>query len=103
MKFYEALRDCIVGKKKIQRNFWGHNGMGKFVFFQPGYPEGIPINKNTSEATGIPEGTVCKFKSYLQSWDGLTSFVHYIPSMDDLMSDDWEVVNSEVLNGPIGS
>jgi hypothetical protein len=36
-----------------------------FVCLQAGYPEGITINKNTSEATGMPEGSEIRFLPYL--------------------------------------
>ena len=48
---------------KVQRAGW--NGKGMYVVFQKAYPDGIPINKNTAEATHQPEGTVCKFLPYV--------------------------------------
>lgn len=63
---------------------------GMFVVYQKGYPEGIPINRNTSEATGFEEGTVCYFEPYLMLCTAERSFVHWIPSMTDILADDWE-------------
>lgn len=52
--------------------------------------DGIPINKNTAEAIGAPEGTLVKFRPYLmiKSIDG--SFVPWAPSQTDVLSDDWD-------------
>lgn len=52
--FDRALVACRLGDK-ISRSGW--NASGQYVVFQRGYPDGIPINSNTSQATGIPEGT----------------------------------------------
>ncbi|MET0462870.1 MAG: DUF2829 domain-containing protein [Chitinophagaceae bacterium] len=73
--------------KKIARTNW--NGQSQFVVFQKGYPEGIPANKNTSEALNVEEGTVLKFRPYLmiRTVDG--SFVPWLASMSDLLETDW--------------
>ena len=55
MNFSEALTACKQGQK-ITRTGW--NGPGQYVVHQKGYPDGIAINANTAEATGIPQGTV---------------------------------------------
>jgi hypothetical protein len=89
MHFDVALQH-LRGGDKISRLGW--NGKGMFVVLQKAYPDGIPINKNTSEALGIPEGTVRSFRPYLmmQAADG--SFVPWVASQTDLLSDDWVVV-----------
>ena len=86
MNFSEALNRVKDGKK-IQRRGW--NGKGLYVVHQKGYPEGIPINKNTANALGLEQGTVCKFRPYLtiKSVDG--AFVPWLPSQSDLLEDDW--------------
>lgn len=86
MNFGEAL-DALKRGDKITRDGW--NGEGMFVVLQKGYPDGIAINKNTAEATGIPEGTVCAFRPYLmlRSVDG--SFVPWVPSVSDVLAEDW--------------
>lgn len=43
--FSRALVDCRLGKK-ISREGW--NASGQWVVFQPGYPNGVPINANTA-------------------------------------------------------
>jgi hypothetical protein len=87
--FAEALKRVKEGKK-IARTGW--NGKGMFVVYQKGYPTGIPINKNTAEATGIPEGTVCRFSPYLMMKAADDTFVPWLASQTDILADDWEVV-----------
>ena len=45
----------------------GWNGKDMYLAYQPGYPDGIPINTNTAKATGLPEGTMRKFLVTLTS------------------------------------
>jgi hypothetical protein len=63
-----------------------------FVVYQAGYPDGIPINANTAEATGLSQGAVCVFRPYLmiRTVDG--SFVPWVISQTDALADDWGVV-----------
>lgn len=70
----------------------GWNGKGMFVVLQKGYPDGIAINKNTAEATGIPEGTVRKFLPYLMFCNAQGDFVPWVASHTDLLAEDWEAV-----------
>ena len=77
----------------VQRSGW--NGKGMYVVLQKGYPEGIPINENTAQATGIQKGTVCRFLPYLllKTAGGNIlppAFIPWIPSQSDLLSFDWE-------------
>ena len=82
----------IKNGKKISRSGW--NGKGMYLVLQKGYPDGIPINKNTAEATGIPEGTECKFSPYImmKTADEGNVFVPWLASQTDLLADDWDVV-----------
>lgn len=86
MDFGEALQKLKDGYR-VTRLGWNGNGM--WICYQRGYPEGIPINSNTSKATGIPEGTNCKFLPYLlmRTVDG--SFVPWVCSQTDILADDW--------------
>ncbi len=90
MDFSEAL-DAVKDGSKITREGW--NGAGQYVVLQPGYPDGIPINSNTARATGIPEGTVCKFAPYLMLRNAQCVFVPWLASQGDLLAEDWEIVN----------
>lgn len=86
MDFSEALMRLKQGHK-VWRSGW--NGKDMFVVYQKAYPNGIPINKNTAEATGIPEGTVCKFLPYLMMKTAQGDFVPWLASQTDLLADDW--------------
>lgn len=99
--FEEAYRptDCMnfglaieAAKKgaKITRRGW--NGKGMWVVYRTGYPEGIPCNKNTAEAVGIPEGTLFRVRPYLQMKCVDGSFQMWLASQSDILADDWEIV-----------
>ncbi|MDT8902191.1 DUF2829 domain-containing protein [Anaeroselena agilis] len=81
---------AIKDGRKVARIGW--NGKGMYAFLQKGYPDGIPLNKNTSEATGIPEGTVCRFRPYLMLFTAQGDFAHWVPSGSDILADDWFIV-----------
>jgi hypothetical protein len=87
--FSDALRQCKNGNG-IQRAGW--NGKDMYVVYQPGYPDGIGINANTARATGLPEGTVCKFLPYLMLRTAQGDFVPWLASQTDLLADDWALV-----------
>lgn len=90
--FEWALQQLRMGKKVTRR---GWNGKGQYVVFQKGYPNGIPINENTADATGMDRGTVCKFLPYLmlKTADESPSFVPWLASQTDLLAFDWEYSN----------
>lgn len=75
---------------KIQRAGW--NGKNMYVCLQKGYPDGIPINANTAEATGVDQGTVCRFSPYLmlKTADKDPTFVPWLPSQSDILGLDWQ-------------
>ena len=83
-----ALEQLRAGHK-VARSGW--NGKGMWIALQKAYPQGIPINKNTAEATGIPEGTVCRFLPYLMMLTADGSFVPWLASQTDILASDWEV------------
>jgi uncharacterized protein DUF2829 len=60
-------------------------------YIKKGYPDGIPINENTAEATGLPEGTVCAFLPYIMLKTAVfsTTFVPWVPSQADILANDW--------------
>lgn len=63
---------------------------GSYIVLQRGYPNGIPINHNTAEATGIPRGTVKVFQPYIMLHTAEGSFVPYVATQSDLLSEVWE-------------
>lgn len=89
MNFSEALVHLKDGLR-IARHGW--NGKGMWIVLQKAYPDGIPINKNTAEATGIPEGTVCRFLPYLMMRTAQGDFVPWLASQTDILANDWEIV-----------
>jgi hypothetical protein len=89
MDFSEALRHVKAGKK-IARSGW--NGKAMYVVYQKAYPQGIPINKNTADATGLPEGSVQKFLPYLMMRTADGSFVPWLISQTDALAEDWMVL-----------
>ena len=61
-----------------------------YIVLQKGYPDGIPINNNTAQATGIPPGTVKVFRPYIMLHTADGSFVPYVATQSDLLSEVWE-------------
>lgn len=90
--FGEALRHLKSGHK-VQRSGW--NGKGMFVVYQKGYPDGIPCNKQTSEAWGMNEGDLFKCEPYLQIKMVNGSHAMWGPSINDVLAEDWEVLEDE--------
>lgn len=89
MNFSEAL-EYIKSGKKLARTGW--NGSGMYVVLQKGYPDGIAINQNTADATGLPLGTVCRFRPYFVLYTAQKDFAHWVPSGSDILSNDWQLV-----------
>lgn len=89
MKFGQVLEEAIKGEK-IFRLGW--NGKGMFVVYQKGYPQGIPSNKQTAEAWGHKEGDLFKVEPYLQIKNAQGSHAMWVPSIGDILAEDWEVI-----------
>jgi hypothetical protein len=86
MDFGGALAQLRNGRKLTRQNW---NGVGMFIVLQEGYPEGIPINGNTAQATGLPPGTVCRFRPYLMMYTAQDDFVPWVASQSDVLALDW--------------
>lgn len=86
MRFGEALRKLKSGKK-VARKGW--NGKGMFVVYQKGYPDGIPCNQNTADAWGLKVGDPFKCEPYLQIKMTNGSHAMWVPSINDVLSEDW--------------
>lgn len=87
MDFSEALKRVKAGKK-IFRLGW--NGKGMFVVHQKGYPDVIPCNHQTALAWGMNEGDLFKCNPYLQIKNAQGSHSMWVPSIDDILANDWE-------------
>lgn len=84
-----AIRALKIGKR-VSRSGW--NGKGMWLCYQKAYPDGIPINGNTAAATGIEQGTVCKFLPYLMMKTATGEFVPWLASQTDVLAEDWSEV-----------
>lgn len=87
MDFGDAFRMIKQGHR-LRNAHWDE---AMYVVQQKGYPDGIPINKNTADATGIPEGTVIRFRPYLMLSTVDGAFVPYVVTQSDLFSEVWEI------------
>lgn len=86
MNFGQAIELVKTGAK-ISRSGW--NGKGMFVVYQKGYPDGIAVNKNTADAYGVEEGTIMKFRPYLQLYCADQTCQMWVASQSDILADDW--------------
>lgn len=93
MTFSDALKDLKNGFR-LTRDAWA---TVRYVVIQPGYPQGIPINGNTAAATRQPEGTVCVFRPYLMGQHTDGTFGPWVPSIGDLLAEDWHILPDEPL------
>ena len=88
---FEWALGCLKRGARVCRAGW--NGKGMWIVLQKAYPEGIPINKNTAEATKLPEGEVHKFLPYIMMKTVDGSFVPWLASQTDLLAEDWTYGN----------
>lgn len=87
--FGEAIRRLKAGQK-VARKSW--NGKGMFVVYQKGYPQGISCNKQTAEAWGLNEGDLFVCNPYLQIKQVNGSHSMWVPSIGDVLAEDWIAV-----------
>jgi len=90
MTFGFAIEALKCGEK-IARKGW--NGKGMFVVYQKGYPQGIPCNKQTADAWGLSEGDLFICNPYLQIKCADGSHSMWVPSINDLLAEDWTIVD----------
>jgi hypothetical protein len=84
--FGQAIKRAKAGKK-IARQGW--NGKNMFVVYQKGYPQGISCNLQTAIAWGLNEGDLFKVEPYLQIKMVNGSHAMWVPSINDVLSEDW--------------
>lgn len=89
MTFEQILPKIKAGEKAFRT---GWNGKGMFVVLQKGYPDGIPCNKQTAEAWGMKEGDLFKCNPYMQIKCADGSHSMWVPSIGDILADDWEYI-----------
>jgi len=84
---FSEILERLKNGSKVCRIGW--NGKGMWITYQRGYPEGVAINQNTARATGMPEGTMCRFLPYLMMRTAQGDFVPWLASQTDILADDW--------------
>lgn len=89
LRFGDAV-ELLKRGARVARAGW--NGKGMFVVYQKGYPQGIPCNKQTAEAWGMQEGDLFKVEPYLQIRMANGSHAMWVPSVTDVLAEDWEIV-----------
>lgn len=89
LDFSQALVYLKAGQK-LARTGW--NGRNMFVVMQKGYPNGINCNKQTAEAWGLNEGDLFKVNPYFQIKNVDGSHSMWVPSVGDILANDWRVV-----------
>ena len=89
MNFGGAL-EALKSGGKVAREGW--NGKGMFVVYQKGYPNGIKCNKQTADAWGMNEGDLFKCEPYLQIQVVNGSHSMWVPSINDCLAEDWNIV-----------
>lgn len=82
--------EALKKRYKVARKGW--NGKGMFVVYQKGYPQGIPSNKQTAEAWGMSEGDLFICQPYLQIKNVDGSHSMWVPSINDVLAEDWMIV-----------
>lgn len=88
MNFGQAL-EAVKAGNLIARKGW--NGKGMAVAYQPGYPNGIPANKNTANTWHIPEGSLFVCRPYLQMRCADGTYQMWLASQTDILAEDWYV------------
>lgn len=91
LTFSEALEQLKDGRKVTRARWTDAEGRDQWIVRQDGYPQGIPLNRNTAQATGLPEGSEQKFAPYYMLYTIYSTFVPWTPGHGDLNADDWAI------------
>ena len=89
MTFGLAIEAAKLGHKIARR---GWNGKDMFVVYQKAYPQGIPCNEQTAIAWGMAMGDLFRCEPYLQIKMANGSHAMWVPSINDVLAEDWYVV-----------
>lgn len=83
----------------VAREAW--NGT-KWITYQSGYPDGVPVNTKTAEVLGVPEGTRCSFSPYLIMKHEDGTVAPWTPNHCDMFACDWYCIsiNKKVSDEP---
>lgn len=86
--FGEAIKKAKLGCK-VARKGW--NGSGMYAALMPGFPEGVPANKQTAELHGIEIGAMVKIRPYWVLKTAQNDIAMWSPSGSDSLAEDWIV------------
>jgi hypothetical protein len=89
-----ALQALKAGMK-VFRMSW--NAPGQYVVLQRGRLEGVPVDEEAAELTGIPLGTIIVFRPFFLIHLADNTFASWVPSITDCLADDWMVKPKEAL------
>jgi len=92
MSFGHATVLAEVGCK-VARAGW--NGSGMYALIMPGFPEGVPANKQTALAHGVQEGTIIRIRPYWVLMTAQGDVAMWAPSGSDSLANDWVVIVSK--------
>lgn len=90
MNFSRILEKLKAGEKCFRL---GWNGKDQFVVMQKGYPDGIPCNTQTAEVWGLNIGDLFKCEPYFQIKTSQGSHAMWVPSVTDILAEDWEYIH----------
>lgn len=89
LPFSRAL-DLVKKGCRITRQKWNSREM--VVVYHRGCTERIPCNGQTADACGLQKSDLCTCNPYLQIRQPDGSRYMWIPSMDDILADDWMLI-----------
>jgi hypothetical protein len=89
MNNFSTALDCVKGGQKISRDGW--NGRGMYVVLMQGYPKGVTANKETQAVHNLKEGEKIEIQPYLVIRNVNGSVSNWVPSINDLLAEDWIV------------
>jgi len=76
--------------KKVARIGW--NGANMYFVIMPGFPNGVPANKDTAKAHGVKEGDSIVVRPYFALWTAQGDLAMWAPSGSDALAKDWVIV-----------
>lgn len=88
--FGEALKRLKAGQR-VRRKGW--NGKGMSVAYFKGYPNGVLCNEQTIIAWKLNKGDTFKCNPYLQIRQPDGSYSMWVPSIGDVLAEDWVCVD----------
>jgi hypothetical protein len=93
--------DFSLALNRMRRGFrvTRRPGSGTWIGIQPGYPDGVPANRNTANLLQVPEGTPVTVEPYLVLRTAEGGLVPWTASSSDILADDWCILVNEPYVG----